>query len=274
MQIIFLMRYAVAGTAGASGYSAFPPAFVFGAGVWLCSIAFTYLYNGVTDVREDRANGSGRPIARGALPVTVARAAAWTLAATALTGGILLGPAMFVVTLGMLLLGYAYSAPALALKSRTPATIAVVVASGFLTYAAGALCGAVPLTVELLVFAVAMTLWMGMVGAIAKDFSDDVGDAKHGRRNWTILWGRTVTACIVSLSALGIGAGVLVSAVELDAPALLVPGFVVLGGALVLSAAALTARAGDTRSRRRRPYRIFMITQYTAHCVVLAQPVV
>ncbi|MEU8484362.1 UbiA family prenyltransferase [Streptomyces sp. NPDC048641] len=279
MQVIFLLRFLVAGTAGTAGTDSYVspltsrPSLILGAAVWFCSVACTYLYNGVTDIHEDRANASVRPVARGALPVRFARTTAWALAALALTGGAFLGPLMFLVTAGMLLLGYAYSAPGVALKSRTPGTIAVVVASGALTYAAGALSGAAPLSPALLAFSAAMCLWMGMVGAVAKDFSDAEGDAKHGRRNWTVVWGRAVTALIVSVSAVGIGAALLVCAVATATYGLLAPAGVVLCGALALSTAALTARRDDSRGRRRLPYRIFMVTQYAAHLVTFAQPI-
>ncbi len=270
---IFLVRFVVAGTAGLPSVAAAPSTLVLGSLVWLASVAFTYLYNGVTDIGEDRANGSRRPIARGDLPVIQARRIAWALAAFALAGAASLGHVMFAVTLCMIALGYAYSAPGLSLKSRTPDTIAVVVASGALTYFAGWLAGAAPLTAHLVVLAVAMTLWMGLVGAVAKDFSDARGDAKHGRRNWTVLWGGRVTAVIVSVSAVTIGAGLLACAVALALPELLTPAAVVLAGALVLAGAALTARPGDSRSRRRLPYQVFMITQHATHLVTLAQPV-
>ncbi|WP_170198363.1 UbiA family prenyltransferase [Streptomyces chryseus] len=272
--IIFLARFLVAGTAGLTSVTAAPSTLILGSLVWIASVAFSYLYNGVTDVREDRANGSRRPIAHGNLSVVHARRAAWALAAFALTGAATLGPVMFVVTLGMIALGYAYSSPRLSLKSRTPDTIAVVAAAGGLTYFAGWLAGAAPLTADLVVLAVAMTLWMGLVGAVAKDFSDTRGDAKHGRRNWTVLWGGRVTAFIVSVSAVAIGAALLASAVAFGLPDLLAPAGVVLAGAVALAAAALTARPGDSRSRRRLPYRIFMITQHVAHLVTLAQPAV
>ncbi|GAA3651335.1 UbiA family prenyltransferase [Streptomyces chitinivorans] len=270
---IFLLRFLTAGAVGLTSVVSFPPSLLVGAAVWFCSVSFTYLYNGVTDVGEDRANGSRRPIARGALPVACARRTAWALAVLALCGGAALGPVMLAATACMILLGYAYSVPGIALKRRTPSTIAVVVASGALTYTAGWSSGTVPSSSALLVFSTAMCLWMGMVGAAAKDFSDAEGDARHGRRNWTVLWGRAVTACIVSLSAVAIGAGLLAVATVLDLPELLAPGAVVLTGALALSAVALSARRGDSRARRRLPYRIFMITQYAAHLVTLHQPI-
>src|SRR4051812_37419769 len=73
VQIIFLLRFTVAGTTGLTSILSLPSTLAPGAAVWLCCVAFTYLYNGISDIGEDRANGSTRPIARGALPVPVAR---------------------------------------------------------------------------------------------------------------------------------------------------------------------------------------------------------
>ncbi|WP_338700519.1 UbiA family prenyltransferase [Streptomyces sp. Q6] len=247
-------------------------ALVPGAAVWLCCVAFTYLYNGVSDIGEDRVNGSARPIARGALPVPTARRVCLLLVALALTGAALLGPLMCLLTLCMLALGYAYSAPAFALKRTTPGTMVAVLGSGVLTYLAGAVDGTGRLTPELVVFALALTLWMGLVGAVAKDFSDTEGDARHGRRNWTLQWGGRRTALLVTFSSLAIGVLLAVAAVLLSAPGLAGPAATVLCGALVLSVAALTAGPDASRARRRVPYRVFMVTQYTAHLITFAQP--
>lgn len=273
VQAIFLMRFLLAATAGATSYLTLPPSLFAGAGVWLLAATSVYLFNGVTDVDEDRANGSTRPIGRGALAPADARRTAQVMAALALTGSAWLGPAMLTATACLLLLGYLYSAPAVALKTSTPGTMATVILSGSLTYAAGVVCSGAPVSSALIAFAAAMCLWMGLVGAVAKDFSDATGDARHGRRNWTVLWGYPRTAALVSLSSLAVGAGLLVSALVLASPQLLVPAFVLLGGALALTAAALTGRSDDSRSRRRLPYRMFMVTQYAAHLVAFAQPI-
>ncbi|MEV5613807.1 UbiA family prenyltransferase [Streptomyces sp. NPDC052225] len=262
VQLIFLLRFTVAAAA-----------LVPGAAVWLCCVAFTYLYNGISDIGEDRVNGSVRPIARGALPVPTARRVCLLLVALAVTGGALLGPTTCVLTLCMLALGYAYSAPAFALKRTTPGTMVAVFGSGLLTYLAGTADGPGRLTPELIVFAVALTLWMTLVGAVAKDFSDTEGDARAGRRNWTLQWGSRRTAVLVTLSSLAIGGSLAAAAVLLSAPGLAAPAATVLCGALALSVAALTTRPGASRTRRRVPYRVFMVTQYTAHLVTFAQPI-
>ncbi|MFE2285201.1 UbiA family prenyltransferase [Streptomyces sp. NPDC059443] len=273
VQLIFLMRFLLAGTAGTVSYVSLPPLLFAGAAVWSLAVTSAYLYNGVTDVNEDRANGSTRPIGRGALTLVHARRTARILAALALAGGAWIGPAMLTVTALMILLGYVYSAPGIALKSSTPGTMVTVIASGALTYAAGALCAGTPVGPSLIVFCTAMCLWMGLVGSVAKDFSDTTGDAKHGRRNWTLVRGRAYTAAFVSVSAMCVGTGLLASAFVLAAPQLLAPAVVMLGGALAVTAAAFTGHRDDSRSRRRLPYRIFMVTQYAAHLVAFAQPV-
>lgn len=276
VQAIFLMRFllaATAGTASTTFYLTLPPALFGGAGVWLLAVMSVYLFNGVMDVDEDRANGSTRPIGRGALSPTDARRTAQVTAAAALAGGAWIGPAMLTATGCMLLLGFVYSAPGIALKTSTPGTMATVIGSGALTYAAGIVCSGSPVSPSLIAFCTAMCLWMGLVGAVSKDFSDADGDARHGRRNWTVLWGYARTAAVVSLSAVAVGAGLLLSALVLSSPRLLVPGLVLLAGALALATAALTGRSDDSRSRRRLPYRMFMVTQYAAHLAAFAQPI-
>ncbi|MFD5147117.1 UbiA family prenyltransferase [Streptomyces sp. NPDC058401] len=273
MQAIFLMRFLLAATAGATSYLTLPPTLFGGAGIWLLAATSVYLFNGVTDVDEDRANGSTRPIGRGALSPADARRTAQVMAAVALTGGAWIGPAMLTATACMLLLGFFYSAPGIALKTSTPGTMATVIVSGGLTYTAGIVCSGSPVSPSLIAFCTATCLWMGLVGAVTKDFSDAAGDARHGRRNWTVLWGYARTAAVVSLSAVTVGAGLLLSALLLSAPQLLAPAFVLLGGALALAAAALTGHADHSRSRRRLPYRMFMVTQYAAHLVAFAQPI-
>lgn len=272
VQVIFLVRFVFVGMAGVA-LADVSGKLLLGAGLWFLAVTAVYLYNGTTDVREDRANGSGRPIARGALSVRSARLSAAVLGASALVGGILMAPPVGAAVGALLLLGYAYSAPGISLKSHTPGTALTVIASGALTYATGILCGRATVSPALVAFCAAMCLWMGLVGAVVKDFSDTAGDARHGRRNWTVQWGRAVTAHIASVCAVGIGAALTVCALVLDAPGLLAPCVVLLAGAVALSAASLTGQPGDARHRRRLPYRIFMGTQYAAHLAAVAQPI-
>lgn len=269
---IFLLRFLLAGTGGRP-LALSRPALLLGAAAWLFAVVAVYLYNGVTDLEEDRSNHSKRPLASGTLPVDRALHTAAALAVLAVAAGAVLSPAMGALTAAFLLLGYAYSAPRIALKRRTPGTIAVATGGGALTYGAGLLCGATAPAPALLAFAAALSLWMGMVGAVTKDFSDTDGDALGGRRNWTLLWGRTATAALVSVCAVTIGAGLLVCALTLNAPSLLVPGLVLLGAALALAAVSLTTAGHRSRARRRVPYRIYMVAQYAAHAAVFAHPI-
>lgn len=270
--VIFLLRFLLPSAGGTVPGTA-RPALLLGAAAWASAVAAVYLYNGVTDVGEDRSNGSVRPVASGLLPLATALRAAGTLAALAVVLGALVSAKMCLVTAGFLLLGYGYSAPGIALKRTTPGTIAVVIGGGALTYLAGLLCAGLPLTPAVLAFCTAMCLWMGLVGAIAKDFSDAAGDARHGRRNWTVLHGARATALLAAVSAVTIGAGLLVCALSPAGPGLLPPAVVLLGGALALAGVCPGLRQGGTRAERRLPYRAFMITQYAVHLVVLAHPI-
>ncbi|MFJ5846901.1 UbiA family prenyltransferase [Streptomyces sp. NPDC092903] len=244
---------------------------VFGSVAWFGAIFYTYLYNGCMDYREDRVNGSARPIASGRLSRRTALAVARCSAAAALlfAAGAGLGP--LVLCTAMLLLGHAYSSPRTAWKNRTPAVMGVVFVSGLLTYAAGPLTlGVPPQSPALLLTALAMSLWMALVGAVAKDFSDIAGDAAAGRRTWAVALGERRTRILVALGACTVGGGFLAGALRW-APEQLPTACVVLVGGLALSAVTLAGRATDSRHVRRRPYRYFMVTQHCAHLALLAQ---
>jgi 4-hydroxybenzoate polyprenyltransferase len=104
---------------------------------WEMAILWTYLFNGVTDLEEDRINGSRRPIATGALVRSTA--AWWAGGAAALSLGCasLLGLPTICTVLAMLVLGWQYSAPPCCLKGRPVGTAATGAALGFLAYLAG-----------------------------------------------------------------------------------------------------------------------------------------
>ncbi|MER7477646.1 UbiA family prenyltransferase [Streptomyces sp. NPDC126510] len=161
VQVIFLVRFVFAGTAGVTLWDV-STRLLPGAVLWFLAVTAVYLYNGTTDVREDRANGSGRPIARGALSVRSARRSAAVLSASALVGGLLMAPPVGAAIGALLLLGYAYSTPGISLKRHTPGTALTVMASGALTYATGVLCGRATVSPALIAFCAAMCLWMGL----------------------------------------------------------------------------------------------------------------
>lgn len=247
---------------------------VFGSLAWFGAIFSTYLYNGCMDYHEDQVNGSSRPIASGRLPRHTALLVARVAAAASLTSAVCAGLGPAVLCAAMLLLGYAYSAPRTVWKNSTPAAMGVVFLSGLLTYAAGPLAlGISPSSPALLLTALSMSLWMALVGAVAKDFSDIEGDAAAGRRTWAVTLGERRTRVLVATGACAVGAFFTAGALRW-APEQLPTACVVLAGGVALAAVTLAGHATDSRHQRRRPYRFFMVTQHCAHLALLGQAVV
>jgi 4-hydroxybenzoate polyprenyltransferase len=265
--LIYLLRFA-------AGYALARPAdnptpswwHLLAALTWLLATASVYIFDGVMDMVEDRLNGSTRPIARGALPRQVALVVSIVCAILAMLGARQLGaPYVFLVPV-LLLLGYAYAAPPLRLKRWSGAAGATVLTAGLMTFAAGGEAGGGAIdSMTLLIFAVAMSCWMGLVGALAKDFTDVYGDAMVGRRTSAVVRGVGRTAVRLSVNAVGVGLAFLVAA-WLLAPVLLLPAAAVTVGALFVILGCLRRTDG---SPRRRPYHAFMATQYAAHVMVL-----
>ncbi|MEU6353791.1 UbiA family prenyltransferase [Streptomyces sp. NPDC047072] len=267
VQGIFLLRFAV-GAVGALPAAADGGPAVVGAVAWWGAVVFAYLLNGVTDVAEDRANGSRRPIARGALPV---RTAGWSAAAVAVAalglsaaagGGLVWWSAVF------LALGWAYSAPPLAAKRWSLSCSVVVFGLGWTSYAAGAAAAGSGLDRVGLVFAIALSAWMALVGAVVKDLSDAGGDAVGGRRTLAARRGLGAARRLAVLGAVLVGVGGPVAS--------LVWAPVALAGTLPLAAGAgwvvtVCVRTAGERDRhtRRGGYRAFMATQYAANLALL-----
>jgi 4-hydroxybenzoate polyprenyltransferase len=264
---IFLLRFLVgASFAGALG----DPRAWAAAPAWGCAVWAVYLLNGVTDVGEDRINGSGRPVASGALGLGEAKAGAAVLAALALLGAVALGrpPAWSVAA--ALAMGWAYSGPPFYLKRRPAGLAAMAGLGGLLTYYAGYAAGGggaqdLP---GLLAFAAVMSLWMGLVGQ-SKDLSDAEGDERAGRRSLPVAWGEHAARIAYSGMALALGGAFLVGA-ALFFPSLLPAAVVLALGALVFAVVALGDGGRDAgRSERRRPYKVFMVTQYAANAAIM-----
>ena len=80
-------------------------------------------------------------------------------------------------------------------------------------------------------------------------------------------WGERRARCLVAVSAIAVGAAGYALADHLVP--FLVPGMAVVAlGVLALVIVALGPWSAGSRERRRRPYRIFMITQYLCHLAV------
>ena len=225
-----------------------------------------YLLNGVTDVDGDRANGSRRPIASGRLPAGTAVQVTALLASAGLLLCALHSRGLAVLGIGLLSLGWAYSAGSAPLKSTTAGSAAAVGGAAFLSYAAGAVIGG-GLTAGTAAFAASFALWVGLCSA-TKDFSDVAGDRLAGRRTWPVLLGDSGARRLVSA----------ISAVSATWFVVLAPGLpadlgrsaVAAGvGAAVLAAAVLVPAPGGDRATGRRPYRVFMAVQYTVNWNVL-----
>lgn len=234
------------------------------------AVLFTYLFNGVCDVREDRVNCSGRPIARGELPLPVARRVAWGGAVIALAGATWLGAVFGAATAAYILTGYLYSAGPARLKQRLLGIAGAGTCLGLLGYAAGAsaVAGFAP-TPPLTALAVFMSLWMGLVGAPAKDLPDVAGDAAAGRRTLPVVFDEARVRLVLTLAAFALAGGFFVVAIWLY-PVLCPAAVTMTTGAVALAAVAPTGVSEGDRRCRRRPYRIFMITQYLAHISLIS----
>lgn len=240
---------------------------------WELAIFWTYLLNGLMDIQEDRVNGSRRPIAAGALAISTAARCAAGAAALSLACAGLLGLPTTCTVLVMLVIGWQYSAPPLSLKRGPARTATAGAALGFLAYLAGFVSqvgttrlhpGPAPL-----IFVLAMSAWMAFVGTPAKDLPDMQGDAAAGRRSLMLIWGEAATRRFLAIAAVTIAiAFSLVSVFGL--PLLRWPAAALVIGASALAPASLSRISTGGRSRRRRPYRIFMLTQYAVNVCMLA----
>ncbi|WP_329120874.1 UbiA family prenyltransferase [Streptomyces sp. NBC_01465] len=270
VQVVFLMRYVI-GVAASSAHHllAHPVRLVAGVISWWLAVVAAYLINGVMDVKEDRANGSDRPIARGDLPERVAAlltggAAVGALALAAFVPGLLVWVAAF------LLLGWVYSAPPLPAKRWSTACAVVVFGLGWTSFAGGAATTGGRLSTAGLVFATVMSAWMALVGSVVKDLSDVDGDATGGRRTVAVRYGAHLARALGATGALLVGVGAVLSWL-LWAPYML-PAMapVAIGAVCVVVQIVRTTRiAGGDRRMRRGAYRVFMRTQYAANIAML-----
>ena len=261
VQLIFFLRFAAAALLG-SGAHTIPRAAVAGALSWSCAVFAVYLFNGLTDMAEDRVNNPRRPLVAGTLSPAFARAATGAAAAAAVALGAAVGVRFLAAVLLFLVLGYGYSAPELGWKRTAAGAAVVVLPAGVLTYAGGLLAGGGGGDLAAVaVLAVAMSLWMTLVGAVAKDFGDAAGDQVARRRTLVIARGARHAAVAVATGAAVVGAGFLAAAVLL-APVLVPAAVVVAAGAGCVSVSAL--RGGIVT-----PYRAYMVTQHTAHVITV-----
>ena len=270
VQGIFLLRFlagaSFAGSLSAGGVINFP--LWFGAAVWVCVTISVYILNGVMDVEEDQINGSSRPVASGKLKVAQAAATAGGFAVLSVVGSLALGSLMVGSVVVALVLGWLYSGPPFYLKRSPTGWAALGIIAALITYNAGyASNGGGGDLLSLSIFAAVMALWLGIVSQ-TKDLSDIEGDKQAGRRSGPVVWGEGVARLFYSGVALCLGGGYVLSAALL-APGLLIPAFVLASGAVAVAVVTLGPWSRGEKSRRRRSYRMFMLSQYGANLAVV-----
>ncbi|HLU95979.1 MAG TPA: UbiA family prenyltransferase [Thermobifida alba] len=235
---------------------------------WLLVTWSIYLINGVADQAEDVSNGSRRPIARGELDAATARRLAIVLGVCGLVAAASVSGLLLALAWLLLAVGWAYSTGPRPLQRTIAGVQLCVISGGLFTYLAGAHAADASLTPTLLVFAAAMSAWMG-VGGLAKDLSDVVGDRRAGRRTLPVLRGERTARAAVTVAASAVAAGFLAGALAF-APVLLAAAAATLAGATALGVAALGPWSRAGLATPRLPYRIFMVTQYSVHALALA----
>ncbi|MEV4053542.1 UbiA family prenyltransferase [Amycolatopsis sp. NPDC049688] len=267
VQAIFLLRFA-AGAAlglasGAHGVAGRPGLLTAALG-WLATTWAVYLMNGVADVVEDRANGKARPIAQGELSPRAAIAVVRILCVAGLGFSAATSPAQALLAAAMLGVGWAYSWGPWPLKANLAGFAAAVITLGLLTYLAGwsAAGGGRP-TGPVVLFGLMMSLWMGFGGA-TKDLADAKGDRLAGRKTLPVLLGDFRARLVMAVSASSAG-WVFAILFAIRAAGFLPAALVVLAGSATLSLIVLSRVSRGSRSAQRRPYRVFMATQYCAH---------
>lgn len=274
VQLIFQLRFVTGAVlGGATALSGlFSPSFVLPALGWLLATWAVYLVNGVADIVEDRENSSRRPIARGRLPRRAAATVCYTLALLAFTCCALVGARMAVLVTLFLAVGWAYSTGPRPLKRTMVGFTASVTTLGLLTYLAGASAMGGQWNGPLFVHGIAMSLWMGLVGS-TKDLSDTSGDRLAGRRTLPVMFGERRARLLMATNASAVG-WVYLATAALTTTSLLPVATIVCAGSVVVTFVLFSPLGRGDRDMSRRPYRAFMVTQYSAHVALLSPYIV
>lgn len=275
VQAIVLLRFGtgVALVVGAGGLADAPvaPVLLTG-GAWVLANTAVYLLNGLCDLTADRANGKGRPLARGALDPAAGAKVCVVLAVASLVLALTISPVTLVLVTALLAAGTVYSRP----PGRLPVAVtpfAAVAIGGAGTYLAAAVSAGGQDRLALACFGATMTAWMVAVGAVLKDLDDVEGDRRAGRRTPALRYGVARAArfgtSAAALLAVGLGAASLLP----HCAVLLVPSLC-LGSAALLMRRQLQHLDCGNRASLRAPYRTFMAGQYVAHAALLLTVVV
>ncbi|MBT3104488.1 UbiA family prenyltransferase [Streptomyces sp. COG19] len=150
VQVMFVLRFVTGAllTASAAHHRVDLLHLLLGAVAWWAATVSVYIFNGVSDLREDRANRSERPLASGQLGESAARRAVALTALAGLVFGCAAGWEVAESAAVFLVLGYVYSAPSIAAKCRSWSASAVTCAAAGTTYLAGVAASGSALTTE------------------------------------------------------------------------------------------------------------------------------
>lgn len=228
---------------------------------WFAATMFVYLLNGVSDVDGDRVNGSSRPLAAGILETGAATGWCIVLALASLIWAVFIGRTFTILDVSMLVLGIAYSAGPRPAKNRAWSASVVVGVGGFLTYFAGMIAFSGKPDATGAIFAGVLAAWMAAAGN-TKDFHDEAGDRRGGRRTLPVALGqrraaRVVAALAIVVACSGVGAAVLDP--RLWPLAALVPFCVGMVWFMT-----------STRSAPKGPYRCFVASQWAVNLLIVA----
>ncbi|MGY0020176.1 UbiA family prenyltransferase [Streptomyces sp. cg35] len=269
VQVVFLLRYVIGAASPAHAHAVSLLRLTAGGLAWWLAVIAAYLVNGVMDVKEDRANGSARPIATGALPVRTAAA----LTALAAVGSLVSAawiPGLAVWVAAFLLLGWLYSAPPLPAKRWSTACAVVVFGLGWTSFAGGAATTGDGLSPAGLVAAGALSTWMALVGSVVKDLSDVDGDATGGRKTVAVRHGAASARALGVAGALIVGVCSVLASIAWAPSTLIGTTVLAVGAVCVVVQILRTARVDPAdKHRHRSAYRAFMRTQYVANSVLL-----
>src|SRR5271165_4150753 len=270
VQIIFQLRFATGAAFAVHDFPCHLGVLALGAIAWLCATWGVYLFNGICDQTEDRRNELSRPLCTGELQMPVARRMVMCLALCALCVGAIISWLFSLLVMLMICLGWVYSAGPEPQKKHAAGFAVVVTSGGLVTYLAGwfAAGGKGVPSREFWVLALAMSLWMGLAGN-TKDLSHVLGDRAAGRRTLPVLLGDCAARWVIAGMALALGTAVVALAVT-EARALLPTAGILLAGAATVAASLGSPRPGRLAGALRHPYRMFMMTQYAAHAMMLA----
>ncbi|MFD7239546.1 UbiA family prenyltransferase [Streptomyces syringium] len=266
---MFVLRFVTGAllTASAAHHRPNAPHLLLGALAWWAATVSVYVFNGVSDLCEDRANKSRRPLASGRLTESAARRAVAVTALAGLLFGCAAGWEVAESTAVFLALGYAYSAPSIAAKCRSWSASAVTCAAAGATYFAGVSASGSGLTAEAAVFAVVLSLGVGLIAAVAKDLGSTRGDALAGRRTLAVVRGERSARRFCAAAGLALTLAITAGAVWVRQLPLEAAAAVFAVGALCVAARCLPVR--EERERPRAPYRAWMVTQYAVHLAAL-----